>query len=119
MIFTPTFRFTVNVDIFAFIHFREIMKMCYFACIKIHVLSLTGSGWYYKRNFRGVHIFVDIKETQIKQKYVQHKNIYIHSIQCQLSFNKTESLISYFYQVIYEPTREIQQMKQRTSFYGL
>ena len=37
---------TVNVDIFACIHFREIMKMGNFASIKIRVLSITGSLWY-------------------------------------------------------------------------
>ena len=48
------------VDISACINFREIMKMGNFACIKICVLCLTGSLWYYKSNFRGVHIFADI-----------------------------------------------------------
>ena len=51
---------TVNVDIFACINFREIMKMGNFACIKIRVLSITGSLWYYKSNFRGVHNFANI-----------------------------------------------------------
>ena len=34
--------YTVNVDIFTCINFREIMKMGNFACNKIHVLSATG-----------------------------------------------------------------------------
>ena len=51
---------TVNVNIFACIHFREIMKLGNFACIKIRVSSITGSLWYYTNNFRGVHIFADI-----------------------------------------------------------
>ena len=41
-------------------YFREIMKMDNFACIKIHVLSITGTLWYYKNNFLGVHIFTNI-----------------------------------------------------------
>ena len=51
---------TVNVDIFACINFREFMKMGNFACIKTRVLSITVSLWYYKRNFREIHIFADI-----------------------------------------------------------
>ena len=51
---------TVNVDIFACIHFRGFMKMGHFACIKIRVFSIIISLGYYKTNFRGVHIFADI-----------------------------------------------------------
>ena len=51
---------TVNVDIFACISFRGFMKMDNFACIKIRVLSITGSLDYHKSNFRGVYIFADI-----------------------------------------------------------
>ena len=47
----------MNVDIFACINFREFAKMDNFVCIKIRVLSATGSIGYYKSNFRGVHIF--------------------------------------------------------------
>ena len=34
---------TVNVDIFACIHFRGFMKMGNFACIKIRILCTIGS----------------------------------------------------------------------------
>ena len=34
---------TVNVDIFTCIHFHGFMKMGNFTCIKIRVLSITGS----------------------------------------------------------------------------
>ena len=51
---------TLNVDIFACTNLREFMKMGNFACIIIHVLSKTGSLWYYKSNFQGKHIFADI-----------------------------------------------------------
>ena len=50
---------TVNVAIFACIHFRRSMKMGNFACTKIPVLSIIGSLGYYEGNFRGVHIFAD------------------------------------------------------------
>ena len=70
---------TVNVDIFACIHFRGFMKLGNFACIKIRVLCIIGSQGYYKSNFRGVHIFGDIQETRIMRKYVQRENIYVHS----------------------------------------
>ena len=66
---------TVNVDIFACIHFRGFMKMGNFACIKIRVLCIIGSLGYYKCNLRGVHIVADISETRITQKYIQHENI--------------------------------------------
>ena len=62
---------TVNVVIYAWIHFHRFMRIGNFACIEIHVLSLIGS--------LGVHIFGDIKETRITQKYVQRENIYVHS----------------------------------------
>ena len=71
---------TVNVDNFTCINCRGFMKMGNLTCIKICVLSIIGSLGYYKSNFRGVHIFADIKEMQIAQKYVQRKNIYIHSM---------------------------------------
>ena len=51
---------TVNVDIFACINFCGFMKMGNLACIKIRVLSITGSLGYYNSNFRGVYIFADI-----------------------------------------------------------
>ena len=51
---------TVNVDIFACVNFRESIKMDNFVCIKIHVLSITGSLGYFKSNFQGVHIYEDI-----------------------------------------------------------
>ena len=50
----------MNVDIFACICFCGFMKMSDFACIKIHVSSITGSLGFYKSNFQGVHIFVDV-----------------------------------------------------------
>ena len=34
---------TINVDIFACIHFHRIMKIDNFACIRIHVSGITGS----------------------------------------------------------------------------
>ena len=52
--------YTVNVDIFACIHFRRFMKMVNFACIKIRVSSITGSLGYYRSNFRCVNISADI-----------------------------------------------------------
>ena len=52
--------YTVNVDIFACIHFRGFMKLGNFACIKIRVLCMIASIGYYKSNFRGEHIFADI-----------------------------------------------------------
>ena len=70
---------TVNVDIFACIHFREFIKLGNFACIKIRVLCIIASIGYYKSNFRGVHIFADIKETRITRKYVQREYIDVHS----------------------------------------
>ena len=53
---------TVNVDIFACINLRGFMKMGYFACIRIRVLRIISSLGYYKNNFRGLHIFADIKK---------------------------------------------------------
>ena len=49
--------YTVNVDIFACINFREFMKIGNFARIKI---CITVSLGYFKSNFRGVNIFPDI-----------------------------------------------------------
>ena len=59
-IVTDRLPITVNVDIFACINVHESMKMENFACIKIRVLSITGSLGYFKSNFQGVHSFVDI-----------------------------------------------------------
>ena len=70
---------TLNVDIFACIYFRGFMNIDNFACINICVLCIIGSLGYYKCYFRGVHIFADISETRITQKYVQRENIYAHS----------------------------------------
>ena len=56
------------------------MKMGNFVCIKIRVLSIISSLGSYQSNFRGVHIFADIKKnTRITRKYVQRENIYLHS----------------------------------------
>ena len=52
---------TVNVDIFMCINFRGFMKMDNFVCIRIRVLSKTGSLGYHNCNFRGLYIFVDTK----------------------------------------------------------
>ena len=60
---------TVNVDIFACINFRGFMKMGIFVCIKISVLSITGSLGYEKSNFQGA-----------ARKYVKRENICVHSI---------------------------------------
>ena len=49
---------TVNVDIFACIHFRGFMKKDNFAWIKIHVLCITGSLGYCKSNFHIVHVYI-------------------------------------------------------------
>ena len=51
---------TVNVNIFACLHFRGIMKMGNFACIKIRDLIITGSLGYQTSKFPGGHIFADI-----------------------------------------------------------
>ena len=61
----------MNVDIFKCIHFREIMKIGNFACIKICFLGITDSLWYYKSNFQGVHIF-----SQISRKRKLSENMY-------------------------------------------
>ena len=52
--------YTASVDIFLCIHIRGFMNIDNYACIKICVLSITGCMGYYKSNFRGVYIFVDI-----------------------------------------------------------
>ena len=44
--------------------------MIYCECKHLHVC----------KSFRDVHIFTDICEMQITQKYVQHETFYIHSI---------------------------------------
>ena len=51
---------TVNVDIFACIHFCGIMKMGDFARIKIRVFSTNESLGYNDSNFHSVYIFKDI-----------------------------------------------------------
>ena len=54
--------YTVNVDIFACIHFCGFMKMGNFARIEIRALCITGSKGYYKSNLRSLDLytFVDI-----------------------------------------------------------
>ena len=52
--------YTVNVDIFACIHFRGFMKMGNFAGNEICVLIILVSKGFYKGIFRSVYIFVDI-----------------------------------------------------------
>ena len=52
--------YTVNLDIFACIHFRGIMKMGNFACIKIRGFSTNDSLGYNDSHFHSVHIFADI-----------------------------------------------------------
>ena len=51
---------TVNVHIFACIHFRGFPEIGIFAWIKICVLRIFGSVGYHKTNFHGVHIFADL-----------------------------------------------------------
>ena len=51
--------YTVNVNIFACIHFREIMKMDNFAWIKICVFSTNDSLGYNDGNFHSVYTFAD------------------------------------------------------------
>ena len=60
--------YTVNVDIFASISLCEIMKMGNFACIKIHVLSISGS--FIKVIFEG-YIF-----SRIFKKWELRENMY-------------------------------------------
>ena len=50
----------MNVVIFACVNIRKSMKMDNFACIKIRVLSISGSLGYFKSNFQGVNIFANI-----------------------------------------------------------
>ena len=69
-------RTTVNVDIFACINFRGIMKMGNFARIKIRILSITGSIGYHKSYFRSIYIFADTYETQ---KYIHREHFYAHT----------------------------------------
>ena len=59
----------MNVDIFACIHFRGFMKMGNFACIKIHVLCITGSLGKIKVIFE-VYIF-----SRIFKKCKLHENM--------------------------------------------
>ena len=63
----------MNVDIFACINFRGFMKMGNFACIKIRVLCVIGSLGYYNSNFRGVHIFADIKKREFRENMYSAK----------------------------------------------
>ena len=63
----------MNVDIFACINFRGFAKMGNFACIKISVLSATGSIGYSKSNFRGAHIFVHILEMELRENMYSAK----------------------------------------------
>ena len=50
-------------------------------CIKIRVLSRTGSLAFYKSNFHEVHYIGGYLRDAIYAKiYVQRENIYIHSI---------------------------------------
>ena len=56
----PVLRSTVNVDISTCINFREFMKTVHFACIKICVLSITGSLCCHKSNFHCVYIIAHI-----------------------------------------------------------
>ena len=69
----------MNVDISTCIHVCRFMKMGNFACIKVRILSITGSLGYYEGNFRGVglHIFAYIQERRIPPKYIQHENMYV------------------------------------------
>ena len=60
---------TVNVDIFAFIHFCEFANVSNFAWTLIRVFDVIASMWH---NTNNIHIFADISETQITQKYVHH-----------------------------------------------
>ena len=55
-----SFSYTVNIDIFACIHFRGSMKMGNFACIKIRVFSTNDSLGYNNSNFHSVYIFAVI-----------------------------------------------------------
>ena len=48
---------TVNVDIFACIHFLEFTKIGIFAWIKIRLLRINGYLGYDKSNFHDKHIF--------------------------------------------------------------
>ena len=64
----------MNVDNFVCINFHGFMKMVNFACIKIRVLSITGSLDYYKSNFRG-YIF-----SRIFKKRELRKNMYSKKI---------------------------------------
>ena len=70
----------MNVAIFACITFREFEKMGNFAWIYVRVFNVTGSLYRNKSNFHGVHIFADIQETRIAQKYLQGEIFYVHSM---------------------------------------
>ena len=72
-------HYTVNVDIFECINFREFVKICNFAGIYIRVLDNIASKRHDKNYFLVVHIFADISKTRIARKYVQCENFYVHS----------------------------------------
>ena len=71
---------TLNVDIFACIHFCGFMKIGNFACIKIR--SLTCSLGYSKSNFQEVHIFSrifkkrELREICTARKYLRSQYQY-------------------------------------------
>ena len=66
---------TVNVDIFASIHFRGFMKMGNFACIKIRVFSTNDSLDYNDGNFHRVYVY-----SWIFKKSELSENIYSANI---------------------------------------
>ena len=65
---------TVNVDIFACIHFRGLVKIGNFARIKIRALSKIGSLGFYKSNFER-YVF-----SRIFKKHELRENMYIAKI---------------------------------------
>ena len=86
----------MNVDIFACINIRGFVKMGNFACIKIHVLNIIGSLGFHKSNFRGVHIFADVKECELRE------NMYsaIISTFTDISFNITCTLMKFYMPIL-------------------
>ena len=70
----------MNVDIFVHTNFCGFSKIGIFSWIRICVFRINDALGYNKSDFHGVHIFSDIQEAQITHKYVQHENVYIHSI---------------------------------------
>ena len=71
--------FTVNVGIFACIHFREFAEIGNFAQIYIRVFDVIVYIWQSKSYFHGKHILANISETRITRKYIKRENLYIHS----------------------------------------